>query len=89
MSATPDNGGPAFPNRGLNNDGCTDIIAPGMTLRDWFAGQALAASDGQTLVAMKDAAEKHGLSLEQVVGSYCYSLADAMLAARNKQEGSK
>jgi hypothetical protein len=48
----------------------------GMTLRDWFAGQALAGicnhgGWGQ----MKEAAEN------------CYEFADAMLEAREEQEG--
>ena len=39
MSAFIDDGGPAFPNNDEHGCGYT-----GMTLRDYFAGQALAAS---------------------------------------------
>jgi hypothetical protein len=59
-----DNGEPAFP----NNDkyGC---LYPGMTLRDWFAGQALAG--------MKTSVEdSHDLS------RWAYGTADAMLKQR-------
>lgn len=59
-------GGPAFPAKyKLPSDG--EYQSPGMTLRDWFAGQALAglaATEG-------DASTK-----------YAYFLADAMLEAR-------
>jgi hypothetical protein len=46
----------------------------GMTLRDWFAGQALAgfmASTNRPTTIARDDAE------------WCYIVADAMLAARN------
>jgi hypothetical protein len=43
---------------------------PGMTLRDWFAGQALAARAGN-----QDA--PHALA------AHVYTIADAMLKARN------
>ena len=64
-----DDGGPAFPNN--DQHGCAFA---GMTLRDWFAGQALAgliANEGMFNDArkMKD-------------GERCYKQADAMLAAR-------
>lgn len=48
--------------------------ADGMTLRDWFAGQALAAwlSDGLPR------------SLDSTVAAEAYGLADAMLAERER-----
>lgn len=82
MSAQINDGGPAFPRAGFLSEIETPerVIAQyenkpeqGMTLRDYFAGQALAGiltrkeSDGWT---------------NREVASDCYSYADAMLAAR-------
>ena len=53
--------------------------AKGMTLRDWFAGQALASNDyyQSEYATIKD--------LRQMTGE-CYRMADAMLAERGKGE---
>ena len=69
-----DNGGPAFP-RGTYGD------QEGMTMRDWFAGQALAgyASSGDL--------NPYGVKSHKSwsnVASCMYDIADAMLEARNK-----
>lgn len=71
-----DNGGPAFPVPEVRLPDGTGVVqgADGMTLRDWFAGQALAgllASDriGQMVDNAKDA----------------YTIADAMLAERKRE----
>ena len=66
-------GGPAFPSQPYGSDGLPQESASyGMTLRDWFAGQALAGM--------------HVMSLEgwtnKDIGLQAYSLAEAMLAAR-------
>ena len=78
MSA-PD-GGPAFPvpNDVREIDGGSGTIQAGMTLRDWFAGQAL-----QSYLAGRncDLRETNRGS----VAKTCYAYADAMLAARNSQ----
>jgi hypothetical protein len=67
-----DDGGPAFP-----KPDCAELGAqPGMSLRDWFAGQALAG-----MMASDECASD---SFEDTAPS-AYRLADAMLAAR-KQE---
>ncbi len=54
-----------------------------MSLRDWFAGQALPAvlvDDGMVKAVMEDAADgPPGPSLARL----CYALADAMLKARD------
>ena len=63
-------GGPAFP---CEADGGCGPWA-GMTLRDWFAGQALAGRC--TFSGYKWA----------VLAEDAYSIADAMLAERNKVE---
>ena len=67
MSAI-DDGGPAFPNN--DQHGCAFA---GMTLRDWFAGQALVG-----MSAHKDSSkwEMHEITAD------AYAYADAMLAAR-------
>jgi hypothetical protein len=57
---TKDDGGPAFP----------ALTHPGMSLRDWFAGQVLASPIDDDADA--DLARR------------CYAIADAMLAARKK-----
>jgi hypothetical protein len=51
------------------------VMHPGMTLRDWFAGQALAG------IAAHATSEEWSVG---VVAQYCYDLADAMIAERNK-----
>ncbi len=66
-----DDGGPAFPNNDQN--GCAFA---GMTLRDWFAGQALAG--------MLDRA--YGIPVN-VIAERSYQMADAMLSARERKEG--
>ena len=66
-------GGAAFPNAGYDGpDNCADPV-PGMTLRDWFAGQALA---GRMATGVEDYLDPRDTA------SRCYRLADAMLAAR-------
>lgn len=65
----------------------SDIIGhcEGMTLRDWFAGQALVAivtatSNGQHYPA------REGQSLIEGMAQDAYELADAMLAARKEPD---
>lgn len=80
VMVTIDDGGPAFPVQPsaalspITDFGGNDISS-GMTLRDWFAGQALAGS-----VTLKGGWD----SLEQLTAS-TYEVADAMLAARKPQ----
>ncbi|MCF6120854.1 hypothetical protein L2449_28935 [Mesorhizobium muleiense] len=77
---SPTNGGPAFPGSytAYPKDGpsCGVIIAEGgMSLRDWFAGQALAGD----LAATPNCRPS-------IIGSAerAYAYADAMLAERRK-----
>lgn len=67
-----DDGGPAFP----QVDG-VGVIEPGMTLRDWFAGQALAG-----LVRSDHGADGYPAWVGHA--NDAYALADAMLEARGK-----
>lgn len=77
-------GGPAFP----SHSGDPEMIDPrnriscgGMTLRDWFAGQALAAM-ASTPKETTEAANAAGMSRTDFVTECAYQLADAMLKAR-------
>ena len=76
MSATINDGGPAFPYAFEHNDGERGGFAPGMSLRDWFAGQALAG-----MLANAERFEKWGWN-EYAPEAYVY--ADEMLKARSK-----
>ena len=75
-------GGPAFPvlppDAGDGTGAAPGYPFPdsGMSLRDWFAGQALSG-----LIASND--EGAGDRIEEVP-RYAYAIADAMLAARDK-----
>jgi hypothetical protein len=76
MTTTPKDGGPAFPHLGLyqgadGNLHPTPTQYEGLSLRDWFAGQAIRARWGDgTAMTPEQAAEM------------AYQLADAMLTAR-------
>ena len=64
-------GGPAFPSRDrVDAAGEVECGGFGMTLRDWFAGQALAGLS--SAVTRSDAVK------------WAWEIADAMIAARNK-----
>ena len=66
MSQAPNDGGPAFP--------VASICEFGMSLRDYFAGQALAA-----MLSIEDVHHKAG---ESEIAQWAYKQADAMLAVR-------
>jgi hypothetical protein len=79
-------GGPAFPmGNGAKKIGDVSSIepdAPGMTLRDYFAGQALVP-----VVAAADLSSWPAASSDQAVAAIAnvsYQIADAMLAERAK-----
>jgi hypothetical protein len=74
---TTNDGGAAFPWREDGGGGYYQHV--GMTLRDWFAGQALA---GIVQGLMK------GIRFEDIpkLATDCYGIADAMLAARGGGE---
>lgn len=82
-------GGPAFPCEGGDLSGL--LPDPGMTLRDYFAGQVLANSglctgnvaDWQLSAWFGE--HGAGISREQIAARQSYELADAMLKARGDQ----
>lgn len=81
-------GGPAFPHEGQHN------YTGGMTLRDYFAGQALAngaedilpgtIGDAAALIGIR-ACDWHGPTHNPLVlAARCYAIADAMIAWRSR-----
>ena len=71
-----DDGGNAFPAMLPGGNYCT----PGMTLRDWFAGQAMAQ-----LIYRRENTETETYSRPEI-GYESYHYADAMIAARNAKQ---
>lgn len=71
-----DDGGPAFP---------SPRAYKGMTLRDYFAGQALiaylSAENARAIVVL---AKEQGHTVAEVISATCYQMADAMLKERSK-----
>jgi hypothetical protein len=79
-------GGPAFPQGAVTDHlGNTYPLFGGMSLRDWFAGQALAGMNASPAlleaVTSKEAGE--GSHYERLC-RHAYRQADAMLAERQK-----
>ena len=75
-----DDGGPAFPPPAIYGPGGEGIREghPGMSLRDWFAGQALAGMHA-SLTSTSDWPDEMGrLKMARIA----YAQADAMIAAR-------
>jgi len=70
------NNPPAFPFVLPDEIGGYQMVEPGMTLRDWFAGQALAAVDNTSRWTVRGD--------PRVLAERMYMLADAMLAARER-----
>jgi hypothetical protein len=83
-------GGPAFPVPNyVNVDGDTFESEPsGMSLRDWFAGQALAGMlAGPDMKNNLLLGNPDGRELEAWMAEQSYEYADAMLKAREKDNG--
>jgi hypothetical protein len=72
---TKDDGGPAFPGPTFSQGGHPTGHGMGMTLRDWFAGQALASG------AFADSTKSFADDAEAA-----YKWADAMIAARGGRD---
>ena len=75
-----DDGGAAFPQSG------SELDAPvnGMSLRDWFAGQAAGGMMGSGTLCRADG--KKGPLEEGDIAEAAYLIADAMLAERKKAQ---
>ncbi len=84
MSALPKDGGPAFAAMGVSPAG--DVYHEhGMSMRDWFAGQALAAMIAKHPLIVSDEGETAELSLIRLgMARSAYAYADFMLEARSK-----
>jgi hypothetical protein len=80
-SCNGDNGGPAFP-RPVGGDGygATSDEAVGMTLLDYFAGQALVGMLAQWAVDDNATPEYRHVAL------HAYTIASAMLAEKRRRE---
>lgn len=79
MTTKPDDGGPAFPVMWSEQSGIDysiqNVAVPGMSLRDWFAGQAMNGFIIRIDVKLAtDETEK--------LAADSYAVADAMLKAR-------
>jgi len=59
---------------------------PGMSLRDWFAGNALVALDYWSS-RDKFPLLKEGLTYERLIAHHAYAMADALLAERSVKPG--
>jgi hypothetical protein len=87
MSTPIKDGGPAFPLPMFTRQADGMPMSPqeyglgGMTLRDWFAGQALAGAVG---FSPSNPFRKY--DQPEDVAAACYRFADAMLAAREVQK---
>ena len=74
MSTPTNDGGQAFPGFDWIDQAGRKNPA-GMTIRDYFAGQALAGMPWSPSISVQDQSTE------------CYQIADAMLAARERKEG--
>lgn len=84
-------GGPAFPcitwtnlNVGSGPASWVESKNPGMSLRDWFAGQALSSAIQHELAVRSAQIAPVSFRYESVAAS-AYAMADAMLKARGER----
>jgi hypothetical protein len=75
------NGGPAFP-----HDEYSNPSECGMTLRDYFAGQALTGmlADSDRSIKLYDSAGDDDEAMAEINAQWAYFMADAMLKERDK-----
>lgn len=81
-------GGPAFPLCRTEPDGRHDCLHPGIALRDWFAGQALAGGLQAGATGDMEISQEHAMWWyhPNVIAARAYEIADAMLAFSEKSE---
>lgn len=90
MNTKTNDGGPAFPTAdSAENQNFPGIrnnhASPGMSLRDWFAGQALLGD----LASQSEATGEwpnNNPDMDVKLAARCYRFADAMLAYRVKED---
>jgi len=85
-----DDGGPAYPVQNwLPTLGADEATRPhwGMSLRDWFAGQAMAAliPNSKANESAIAGAKKFDIPFTTAMAQVAYGFADAMLAERAKE----
>lgn len=86
--STIEDGGSAFPQFTTERSRMGD---EGMTLCDWFAGQAIAGGIARTTMPEYELGVifgKHrtGITREEILAADAYRIADAMIALRAKRE---
>jgi hypothetical protein len=80
MSTEKNDGGPAFPFTELDQAGSLYHQNTGMSLRDYFAAQAMPMFRGFDVTTY----QSYGQHLISQAAQHAYAYADAMLAARNQ-----
>jgi hypothetical protein len=91
-----DDGGSAFPYSGMTGLPNDQVVWPdtGMSLRDWFAGQALPSAVGDYERVETRGPNKgtplmayscQAISRAEIIAAAAYELADAMIAARKNR----
>lgn len=71
----------------------TEVTHPGMSLRDWFAGQAMlgivtgANTNPDRANALASDADEHGETVTMATAVMAYEIADALLKARENGNG--
>lgn len=75
-------GGPAFPRPQAETSQGGNFEQDGMTLRDWFAGQALSGMMASQYVSEHAGVHKTDAGMVDGLALRSYQLADALLAAR-------
>jgi hypothetical protein len=80
MSTEKNDGGPAFPLTELDQTGSLYHQNTGMSLRDYFAAQAMPMFRGFDVTTY----QSYGQHLISQAAQHAYAYADAMLAARNQ-----
>lgn len=82
---TPNDGGQAFPIADqINRNGDIQPGAPGMSLRDYFAGQALiGVTSNSELMSIVRKLVKAAKPDDSGIAEFCYQLADEMLDRRS------
>jgi len=74
-----------FPTNQMSVQGQVVPATFGMTLLDYFAGQALASFDTGFLSDISMLNEKTGIDVEELTAGCAYTLAEAMLKERQKR----